>query len=190
MKLRRICSALLLSCLLLSCLSGCSGSTDELRIGTGGTGGVYYTYGSALAPILTEATGRNVSVKETTGSEANLLLLEGGMADLAVVQSDTLQYAAVGEGSFEGRILSGYSAVAGLYTEACQIVVTKESGITSINDLAGKRVSIGAEDSGVTRNAEHILRANGLTMDKLKVSRLAFAESAAAMERGDLDAFF
>ena len=96
----------------------------------------------------------------------------------------------MGEGSFEGRILSGYSAVGTLYTEACQIVVTRESGITSIRDLAGKRVSVGAENSGVTRNAEQILQANGLTLDKLKVSRLSFADSAAAMERGDLDAFF
>lgn len=190
MKGKRICSALLLSCLLLSCLAGCSGASDEIRFGTGGTGGVYYAYGSALAPILQEVTGRPVTVKETTGSEANLELLMGDLADLAIVQSDTLQFAAVGEGSFEGRVLSGYSAVGGLYTEACQIVVTEKSGITSIADLAGKRVSIGAENSGVTRNAEQILRANGLTMDKLKVSRQAFAESAAAMERGELDAFF
>ena len=190
MKLRRICAALLMSCLLLACLSGCSGSSNELRFGTGGTGGVYYAYGNALAPSLTEATGWDVSVKETTGSEANLLLLQGGMADLAIVQSDTLQYASVGEGSFEGKILSGFSAVGSLYTEACQIVVTKDSGITSIADLAGKRVSIGAENSGVTRNAEHILRANGLSLDKLKVSRYDFAISAAAMADGNLDAFF
>ena len=190
MKGKRICSALLLSCLLIACLAGCGQTTDELRFGTGGTGGVYYAYGSALAPAIKEATGFDVAVKETTGSEANLELLSGDLADLAIVQSDTLQYAAVGEGSFEGRVLSGYSAVGGLYTEACQIVVTEKSGITSIADLAGKRVSVGAENSGVTRNAEHILRANGLTMDKLKVSRLAFAESAAAMERGELDAFF
>ncbi len=190
MKCKRMCSVLLLLCMLLTGLTGCGGASDEIRFGTGGTGGVYYAYGSALAPALKEATGWNVTVKETTGSEANLRLLESGVVDLAIVQSDTLQYAAVGEGSFEGMILSGYSAVGGLYTEACQIVVTKQSGITSIADLAGKRVSVGAEDSGVTRNAEQILRANGLTLDKLKVSRLAFAESAAAMERGELDAFF
>ena len=190
MKLRRICAVLLMSCLLLACLSGCSDRSNELRIGTGGTGGVYYAYGNALAPCLTEATGWDVSVKGTTGSEANLRLLQGGLADLAIVQSDTLQYAVVGEGSFEGEILSGFSAVGSLYTEACQIVVTKDSGITSIGDLVGKRVSIGAENSGVTRNAEHILRANGLGLDKLKVSRLDFADSAAAMADGDLDAFF
>lgn len=190
MKLRRICSALLLSSLLLACLAGCSGASDEIRIGTGGTGGVYYAYGTALAPAIEEATGWKTTVKETTGSDANLELLAGDLADLAIVQSDTLQFAAVGEGSFAGQILSGYSAVGALYSEACQIVVTKESGITSIADLAGKRVSVGAENSGVTRNAEQILQANGLTLDKLKVSRLAFAESANEMAAGKLDAFF
>lgn len=180
----------LLTGVLLSCLSGCAQTSNELRIGTGGSGGIYFAYGAALKPILSQATGLDVVVRETTGSEANLGLLAGGLTDLAIVQSDTLQYAAVGEGSFEGRVLSGYSAVAGLYAEACQIVVTEASGITSIADMAGKRVSIGAENSGVTRNAEHILQANGLTLDKLRVSRMDFAQSANAMADGSLDAFF
>ena len=93
MKLRRMCTALLLSGLLLSCLSGCSGTTDELRFGTGGTGGTYYAFGSALAPQLQNDTGSTVEVKVTTGSEANLRLLQTGMVDLAIVQSDALQYA-------------------------------------------------------------------------------------------------
>ncbi len=183
MKLRRMCTALLLSGLLLSCLSGCSGTTDELRFGTGGTGGTYYAFGSALAPQLQNDTGSTVEVKVTTGSEANLRLLQTGMVDLAIVQSDALQYASKEDGT-------GCSAVAGLYTEACQIVVTKASGITSVAELAGKRVSIGELESGVTRNAEQILMASGLTPDMLQVSRLSFSDSAAAMERGEIDAFF
>ena len=183
MKLRRMCTALLLSGLLLSCLSGCSGTTDELRFGTGGTGGTYYAFGSALAPQLQNDTGSTVEVKVTTGSEANLRLLQTGMVDLAIVQSDALQYASKEDGA-------NYSAVAGLYTEACQIVVTKDSGITSVAELAGKRVSIGELESGVTRNAEQILMASGLTTDMLQASRLSFSDSAAAMERGEIDAFF
>ena len=183
MKLWRMCTALLLSGLLLSCLSGCSGTTDELRFGTGGTGGTYYAFGSALAPQLQNDTGSAVEVKVTTGSEANLRLLQTGMVDLAIVQSDALQYASKEDGT-------GCSAVAGLYTEACQIVVTKASGITSVAELAGKRVSIGELESGVTRNAEQILMASGLTPDMLQVSRLSFSDSAAAMERGEIDAFF
>ena len=183
MKLRRMCTALLLSGLLLSCLSGCGSTTDELRFGTGGTGGTYYAFGSALAPQLQNDTGSAVEVKVTTGSEANLRLLQTGMVDLAIVQSDALQYASKEDGA-------NYSAVAGLYTEACQIVVTKDSGITSVAELAGKRVSIGELESGVTRNAEQILMASGLTTDMLQASRLSFSDSAAAMERGEIDAFF
>ena len=183
MKLRRVFAAILPAALLLASLSGCSKKADSLRFGTGGTGGTYFAYGSALAPHLETAAGQGVEVKPTTGSEANLRLLQGGLLDLAIVQSDTLQYAAEA-----GEI--NYSAVAGLYTEACQIVTTKSSGITSITDLAGKRVSVGADESGVTRNAEQILMANGLTFAKLEISRLSFADSAAAMERGEIDAFF
>lgn len=190
MNLRRLCSAVLLVCLLSVVLSGCGRTTNELRFGTGGTGGIYYAYGNALAPPLEEATGLGVEVRSTTGSEANLRLLQSGMLHLAIVQSDTLKYAAAGEESFADEALSGYSAIAGLYTEACQIVVTESSGITSVSDLAGKRVSIGEEDSGVTRNAEQILMANGLTTSMMTVSRLSFSDSAAAMERGEIDAFF
>lgn len=190
MRLRRVCPAVLLSVLFLLCLSGCGKTEGGLRFGTGGTGGLYYAYGNALAPFITEATGLEVEIRTTTGSEANLRLLQNDMVDLAIVQSDVLKYAAEGEGSSSGEELSGYSAVAGLYTEACQIVVTEASGITSVADLAGKRVSIGEEESGVTRNAEQILMANGLTTDRLTVSRLSFADSADAMERGEIDAFF
>lgn len=182
MKVRRMFALLLPAAMLLSSLSGCGKAEDALRFGTGGTGGTYYAYGSALAPQIEADTGRVVEVKPTTGSEANLRLLQGDLLDLAVVQSDTLQYAAEGETS--------YRAVAGLYTEACQIVVTKSSGIRSVADLAGKRVSVGADESGVTRNAEQILMANGLTVDMLQASRLSFSDSAAAMERGEIDAFF
>lgn len=182
MKVRRMFALLLPAAMLLSSLSGCGKAEDALRFGTGGTGGTYYAYGSALAPQIEADTGCAVEVKPTTGSEANLRLLQGDLLDLAVVQSDTLQYAAEGETS--------YRAVAGLYTEACQIVVTKSSGIRSVADLAGKRVSVGADESGVTRNAEQILMANGLTVDMLQASRLSFSDSAAAMERGEIDAFF
>lgn len=190
MKRRRIGWALLVLCLLAAFSGGCERAGRELRFGTGGTGGTYYMYGNVLAPVIERACGRYVEVRSTTGSAANLRLLENDLLDLAIVQSDTLQAAAAGEGDFAEGALSGFSAVAGLYTEACQIVVTESSGITSVAELAGKRVSVGAEESGVTQNARQILMANGLTLDKLEVSRLSFADSAAAMERGELDAFF
>lgn len=186
---KRICLILGLCIVLLISLSGCS-STQTLRFGTGGEGGTYYAYGTALAPSLEEDTGAVVQVTPTTGSEGNLRLLQGDMLDLAIVQGDTLQRAVEDGGGFLETPLTGVSALGSLYTEACQIVTRAGAGITSVADLAGKRVSIGEEESGVTRNAEQILMANGLTTDRLEVSRLSFTDSADALEDGSLDAFF
>jgi len=191
MKVQKKFLSLLLTALMLVCLSACGQAETELRFGTGGTGGNYYTYGNVLANLLENQAGLQVDVKTTAGSAANLRLLSKGFLQLATTQSDTLQDARQGAGDFANGELSGYSAVAGLYTEACQIIVTADSDIYSINDLVGKRVSVGEEDSGVTRNAEQLLLANGLTFDMLgEVQRLSFSASAANMAAGELDAFF
>lgn len=187
---KRAFTVLILCVAVLVCLSGCSREDSALRFGTGSAGGVYSAYGEAIAPSLEESTGRSVQVIPTSGSEGNLRLLDAGLLDLALVQSDTLASAANGTGSFTDEALDGFSALGGVYTEACQIVVSASSGITSVDDMVGKRISIGEEDSGVTRNAEQILLSYGLTPDDLEVSRLSFDDSAAAMERGEIDGFF
>lgn len=172
-------------------LSGCTG-TKEIKIGTGDTGGAYYAYGTELADLMNQQGGKiTYSVKETAGSAANLRLLKDNYIQMAVVQSDTLNDAWNGAGVFNGE--GGYSdirAIAGLYTEACQIVVPRDSDINDVSDLAGKRVSIGEEESGVYTNAVEILEAYGLTLNDLNASRMSFTESADAMKNGELDAFF
>lgn len=177
--------------LLLFSLCACEQTTSELRFGTGGTGGNYYAYGNVLANLLENQANLTIDVKATAGSAANLRLLQQGFLQMAFAQSDTLHDANQGIGNFTTGKLSGYSAIAGIYTEACQIIVTADSDIYSIADLVGKRVSVGEKDSGVTRNAEQLLLANGLTFDMLgEVQNLSFSGSAANMAAGELDAFF
>ena len=183
---------LLLPILALCFGCGSQSANDELRFGTGGTGGMYYAYGTELAKMI-QADGktRPLDVKTTAGSAANLRLLHEKFLDLAIVQSDTLSnavnglgvFAAIGEGS-------GYAAVAGLYTEACQIVVAKNSDIQTVNDLVGKKVSVGERESGVLQNAEQILLAHGLTFEMLEPQYLSFADAAKALNDGTIDAFF
>lgn len=184
-------------------LGGCAKrNTTDIRFGTGNEGGTYYAYGMALGEAIEKDTGYVVQVISTTGSNGNISLIESNMIELALVQSDTLSIALEQEGDgglttdqsetvlrVNGSI-QDVSAIAGLYTEPCQIVVRKDSGITTVRDMAGKKVSIGEEDSGITRNAEQILMANGLTVDRLEASRYSFIEAADAMERGEIDAFF
>lgn len=175
---------------------GCGGSeksaNNAMRFGTGGTGGMYYAYGSELAKMIqAEDSSRAIDVKTTAGSAANLRLLREKFLDIAIVQSDTLSNAINGRGVFAAAGPGiGYAAIAGLYTEACQIVVAKNSEIMEVGDLVGKKVSVGERESGVLQNAEQILMSHGLTFEMLEVNYLSFAESAAALENGQIDAFF
>lgn len=194
-------TVLLLVILAVMSLTACSSESRQLRFGTGNTEGTYYAYGLALAPILDEATGDVTNVISTTGSEGNLRLLATDMVDLGIAQSDTLGAAenstatattaiTTDEDGVEINVLDNVSAIGSLYTEACQIITRADTGIETVEDLRGRKVSIGEEESGVTRNAEQILMAYGMTTDMLVPSRLSFQESRDALERGQIDAFF
>ena len=133
-------SILALSVLLLLSLAGC-GQSSELRLGTGGVGGTYYAFGNALSQQLGEETEpMALTVKTTAGSAANLRLLREGFLQLAIVQSDTLADAVNGTGAFaQAGSYGGYAAVAGLYAEACQIVVPAASEIQRLYSQAFKQ---------------------------------------------------
>ncbi len=181
---------------IIALLVGCGGktadNTNPTRFGTGGTGGMYYHYGTELAKLIqSDGKGYKLDVKNTAGAAANLRLLREKFLDIAIVQSDTLSNAVNGTGIFtEIGPGIGYAAVAGLYTEACQIVVSANSEIKTVNDLVGKKVSVGEKESGVIQNAEQILMAHGLTFEMIEPSYLSFADSAKALESGKIDAFF
>ncbi len=178
--------------LIVGCGGGEKSAGNAVRFGTGGTGGMYYAYGSELAKLIqAENKGHALDVKTTAGSAANLRLLREKFLDVAIVQSDTLSNAINGRGVFAAAGPGvGYAAVAGLYTEACQIIVAKNSGIMEVGDLVGKRVSVGERESGVLQDAEQILMSHGLTFEMLEPSYLSFSDSAAALAKGQIDAFF
>lgn len=170
-------------------LAGCGSQT--LKIGTGNVAGNYYSYGN----VLGEAASKNakeltVEVKETAGSAANLRLMKEGFLDLAIVQSDVLSDALKGEGVFEGKAYENVRVVAGLYTEQFQIVVPADSDMRELADLSGKRVSIGEKESGVSVVAAQVLKAAGLKESMMTISNLSFADSADALAKGQIDAFF
>ena len=182
-------------CILLSAvcalmLCSCK-SADKLAFGTGGIGGNYYAYGSAYAQLIEADNEKTaVDVKTTAGSAANLRLIRQGFLDIAVVQGDMLTDAYEGNGDFAEMPCRNVRALAGLYTEECQLIVRADSDIYTVSDLFGKSVSVGEEDSGVVKNAELIMELNGITNGSVKKVNLSFSDSAAALENGTIDAFF
>lgn len=191
MRGKKLAALLLGAGLLLTALSGCTQKSDRVRIGTGGAGGTYYAYGTVLSDVFSEAhQGPEYQVKATAGSAANLRLMSDGYLELAIAQSDVTDEAFRGTGLFEGSPRTGYSAVASLYTEACQIVVRADSDIQRVDDLLGKIVSVGEKESGVIYNAKAILECCGLSFDMVQTRNLSYTDAALALQNGEIDAFF
>jgi len=163
----------------------------QLSVATGGTGGVYYPMGGGLAEIINNHIDGYSATAEVTGASVeNMGLVATGDADLAIGLADTVQQAQTGTGRFEGQQLEMVRGVASLYANMVQIVTLADSGITSLEDMRGRRISIGAPGSGTEVNAAAILAANGLTYDDIDEQRLNFNETADALANGDIDAGF
>lgn len=178
--------------LLMALTVGCSKSANKNYVfATGGTSGTYYSFGGVIANLWNNnIEGLNITAQSTGASAENLRLINRGEAELAFVQNDVMDYAYNGTDMFEGEILSNFSAILTLYPEVVQIAATKSSGIKSIADMKGKRVSVGDAGSGTEFNAKQILEAYGLTFNDIRKSNLSFKESSDGLQNGTLDACF
>jgi TRAP transporter TAXI family solute receptor len=158
---------------------------------TGSTSGVYYPLGHAISTIfLKTIPGARSNVQVTQGSVENLKLLEDGDGELAFSLGDSLSAAWKGNADAGFRNpLSKLRGVAAIYRNYVQLVVSEASGIKSLADLKGKRVSVGPKQSGTELNARAIFTAAGLSYgDFSRTDYLPFGQSAKLIEKGDLDA--
>jgi TRAP transporter TAXI family solute receptor len=162
-----------------------------INVLTGGQSGVYYPLGVALSQLFGKALpDAKVTVQSTKASAENLNLLQAGRGEIAFTLADALSDAWKGdqEAGFPTP-LKKLRAVAGIYPNYIQIVASGDSGVKTLADLKGKRISVGAPKSGTELNARAILKAAGLTYaDFSKVEYLAFGESVELMKNRQLDA--
>jgi uncharacterized protein len=189
MKKKYILSFAILLVLSLA-LAACGGS-KQLTMLTGGTGGTYYPLGGEISKIITDQTGIKVTPSTSNASAENVEALATEEADIAFTQTDVMSNAAEGINAFEGNAIDNVLAIGSLYPETIQIVTTKDSGITSVEDLKGKNVSVGAPGSGTYVNAEQILAAHGIDIEKdINPQKLDFEESTGGIQDGNIDAAF
>jgi uncharacterized protein len=161
-----------------------------INVLTGGTSGIYYPIGVALSQVYTKAIPEaKSSVQATKASVENLNLLQAGRGEIALTLADSL--ADAWEGNEEAGFktpLKKLRGVSGVYSNYIQIVASADSGIKTLADLKGKRISVGAAKSGTELNARAILKAAGLTYkDFSKVEYLPFGESVELIKNRQLD---
>jgi TRAP transporter TAXI family solute receptor len=183
--------ALVLAIAVVSAFGAPAKAQTLITILTGSTSGVYYPLGNTLSTIFLKAIPDvRSSVQVTQGSVENLRLLEEGNGELAFSLGDSVSAAWKGnaEAGF-GMRLAKLRGVAAIYHNYVQLVVAEASGIKTLADLKGKRVSVGPKQSGTELNARAIFTAAGVSYsDFARTDYLPFGQSAKLIEKGDLDA--
>jgi uncharacterized protein len=168
-----------------------SGQGGELSIATGGTGGVYYPLGGGFATVIRQnVEGYDATVQETNASVDNMLLVQQDSADLALGVGDVVADAVEGVREFDGQALD-LCSLGNLYNNYMQPVTTRGTGITSIEDMRGKVVSVGDPGSATEVGALRILEAAGLDPEEdVEVRQLGVDETVTALKDGTIDAGF
>jgi len=166
-------------------------SAGELRLilATGGTAGTYYPFGGAIAKIWnSKIPGMNVTAQATGASVENVRLMNKDEVELALVQSDTIDFAYNAKENFKEK-LTKMSVIAVLYPEVIQFAVRGDLDVKSFNDLKGTRVGVGAPGSGTEANFRQLMDIYGLKKDDINAQYLSFAESADQFKDKHIDAF-
>jgi TRAP transporter TAXI family solute receptor len=175
---------------LLLALAGAA-QAQNLSIATGGTGGVYYPLGGGMAAVLSKyVSGMQATAEVTGGSVANLQLIGTGKPYLAMTMVDAGLDAYKGQQKFQGKAVPVRTLMV-MYPNRMHVVSITASGIKSIADLKGKRVSTGSGGSATEVMAFRVIEAAGLDKDKdMTRERLGVAESTNALKDRKIDAYF
>ncbi|NJR31278.1 TAXI family TRAP transporter solute-binding subunit [bacterium] len=162
----------------------------QLVIGTGGTGGVYYPLGGGLANIIGKEIPNTQATAQVTGASVdNLKLIAAGKADIGFTQVDAAWDAIKGQGKFMAPL--PVKALTVLYPNHLHAVTVDGTGIAKVEDLKGKRVSVGSAGSATEVFSVRVLEAAGLDADKdIVKEKLGASESVNAMKDRKIDAFF
>ncbi|MDX5359113.1 MAG: TAXI family TRAP transporter solute-binding subunit [Rhodobacterales bacterium] len=162
---------------------------EFINVLTGGTSGVYYPLGVALSELYAEGIpGARTQVQATKASVENLNLLASGRGEVAFALGDSVM------AGWEGKQEAGFKAplknlraIGGMYDNYIQIIAEKSAGITTVTDLKGKTISVGAPASGTELNARAIFGGAGMSYDDMaKVEFLPYSESAELIKNRQL----
>ncbi|MDT3440620.1 TAXI family TRAP transporter solute-binding subunit [Pseudofrankia sp. BMG5.37] len=158
---------------------------------TGGTGGIYYRYGTALsASINGSLPGVRATTMITGAAVDNLRRVAAEPNTFGFSTMDAATAAVRGQDPFKKAALP-VRAVARIYDEYIHLVVPRDSPVRTLADLRGRRVSTGAPGSGTDLVATRLFTVDpAIDLADVTQRRLGVDESAKALADGTIDAFF
>ncbi|MDR1978383.1 MAG: TAXI family TRAP transporter solute-binding subunit [Synergistaceae bacterium] len=157
---------------------------------TGPSSGIYFPIGGAFSTFI-GSLGYKTSATATGATAENINALQTGQGEMAIAMADSVIQAVESFGAYEGKPpAKDLRAMMGLWPNYCQIVTTADSGIKTFADMKGKRVGVGAPNSGVELNARMMFEAHGMTYADCKVDYLNYGEAIDQMKNGLCDVAF
>ena len=157
---------------------------------TGPSSGIYFPIGGAFSNFI-GTLGYKTSSTATGATGENINALLTGQGEMAIAMADSVIQAVEAFGAYEGKQpAKALRAMMGLWPNVCQIVTTADSGIKTFADLKGKRVGVGAPNSGVELNARMIFEAHGMSYKDCRVDYLNYGEAIDQIKNGRCDAAF
>ncbi|MGL6313812.1 TAXI family TRAP transporter solute-binding subunit [Vibrio sp. WXL103] len=164
-----------------------SAAAQNYTIGTGSQSGTYYPLGGTLAKIWGETIdGFSMRAEVTAGSVENSIKVATNKQLAGVAMGSVVLKAYNGEDPFPKKM--DVAVISALYPNVVHFMVPANSKIQSIEDLKGKRVSLGAPGSGTRTSALSILASLGIEEGDLKSQSLNYTATTSALANGQIDA--
>lgn len=197
---KKLAVLILALCMILTLFAGCgntkpaeegstSGEKLYLNIGTGPSTGMYYSYGTAMGELWNKYIDNvTVTAQSTNAGAHNITLMDSGDVDIAFCVSGIAKYAVDGTNSFEGKPHTNLRAGAYFMDSIVQFVVSKDSGIETVQDLVGKSFIPGANNSGCEIVVREIFDALGMSYDDMSVEFVNFDGAVERISNGQADA--
>lgn len=166
---------------------------EPLRIATGSADGIYYALGTELARAYRRRiAGISPTALTTAASGYNVQAIESDQVDLAFALGD-VTYLAYTRGTADlPRPHRGVRAIAVLYVNVFHILTRRDSGVTSVADLRGRRVAVGrsvpAGRSDRALNLDAVAEANGIGPNDMAFEWLTFSEIVTRLGDGRIEA--
>jgi TRAP transporter TAXI family solute receptor len=169
-----------------------SGLTAKTNLGFGGgpEGGTFQYFSNGIAARLTKTSSSiEVSNLASAGSVENIRRANSGQIDFGIAYSGDTYLARNGKLTNDPNKYANVNALAYLYGAPAHLVVLDNSGIKTVEELAGKRVAVGGAGSGAASAAQRYFRILGL-WDKIKIEFIGYSKAAAAISNGQIDAMW
>lgn len=163
---------------------------QRLSMGTGGTTGAYYIIGAGLCSVISDnATNIDITAEVTGATLDNIAMVANYDCELGIANADFAQYAVEGTETYKESGPLDILGICSLYPTTTHIVASKSSGINSLEDMKGKRISVGPYGSGNRMGSERLLDMVGISFDDIEVFDLTNAEAIESLKDGVIDAF-